>query len=274
MKRRRRRSTSSSTLSLGVPAIWLRKPSSLYCGTASMPDLPCFSDCVTSAALLPIEETIPKPVTTTRFMSAGRRGSRRRILEEPDFEAAHFVDLLAVGMDEAVGDAQHQLAQDHPLQMHMIGELLDGRHDHARELDLADAQRTAAARRLHPAEEEAQHLPQRVQRQAARHYRVALEVAEEEPEVRLDVEFGHDFALAEIAAGIVDLHDTVQHQHRRQRKLRVARTEQVAFGALDQVLESITVLFVAHLHPSWRPLIAGRRQDRKSTRLNSSHTVI
>src|SRR5256885_9408865 len=50
MKRRRRRSTISSTFILIVPATWLRKPSSLYCGTNSMPDLPSFSDFVTSTA--------------------------------------------------------------------------------------------------------------------------------------------------------------------------------------------------------------------------------
>src|SRR6201986_1982813 len=112
MKRIRRRSISSSGLSLMVPAIWLRKPSSLYCGTNSMPDLPSFRDCVTSAALLPIDDTTPSPVTTTLFISAGRRRGGHRILEQPDLEAVGLVDWVAVGMDEAVGNAQHQLAQD------------------------------------------------------------------------------------------------------------------------------------------------------------------
>src|SRR5712671_4153554 len=120
MKRRRRRSTSSSTFILSVPATWLRKPSSLYCGTNSMPDLPSFSDLVTSTALLPIEDTIPKPVTTTRFIS-GCRGGGRRVLEQADFQAADFVDLLAVGINEAIGNAQYQLAQDHALEMHVVG---------------------------------------------------------------------------------------------------------------------------------------------------------
>src|SRR6266851_5498058 len=120
MKRRRRRSTISSTFILIVPATWLRKPSSLYCGTNSMPDLPSFSDFVTSAALLPSEETMPKPVTTTRFMSACRSGGRC-ILNQADLQAADLVDRVAVGMHEAVGDAQDQLAQNHALQMHMIG---------------------------------------------------------------------------------------------------------------------------------------------------------
>ncbi len=43
-----------------------------------------------------------------------------------------------------------------------------------------------------------------------------------EPEVRIDVEFGADQALAVFAAGLVNLGDAVEHQHRRQRQLRVA----------------------------------------------------
>src|SRR5215475_10611877 len=158
MKRIRRRSISSSGLSLRVPATWLRKPSSLYCGTNSMPDLPSLSDCVTSAALLPSEETTPRPVTTTRFMGSGRRSGRRDVLGQADLHVERLVDRVAVGMHEAVGDAHDQAAQDHALQMHMVGELLDGRHDHAGELDLAHADRPAAAWRLHPAEEEPEHL--------------------------------------------------------------------------------------------------------------------
>src|SRR5882672_7505246 len=159
MKRRRRRSTISSTFILIVPATWLRKPSSLYCGTNSMPDLPSFSDWVTSAALLPSEDTTPRPVTTTRFMRSGRCPGRHRVLGQADLHVESFVDRHAVGMHEAVGDAHHQAAQDQALEVHVIGELLHGRHDHAGELDLAHADRATAARRLHPAEEEAQQLP-------------------------------------------------------------------------------------------------------------------
>src|SRR6185369_6994661 len=151
MKRIRRRSTSSSGLSLSVPATWLRKPSSLYCGTNSMPDLPSRNDFVTSAALLPIEDTTPRPVTTTRFMRSARRSRNfGGVLEQPDLEAQGLVDRLAIGMHEPVGDAQDQLAQHHALEMHMESELLDRWHDHAGELDLAHAQRPAAAGGLHP----------------------------------------------------------------------------------------------------------------------------
>ena len=82
--------------------------------------------------------------------------------------------------------------------------LLDGRQHHAGEFDLADAERAALAGRAHPAEEEAEHLPEGIEAEAARHHRIAVEMAGEEPEVRLDVEFGHDLALAVLAARLGD----------------------------------------------------------------------
>src|SRR5690348_6619714 len=257
MKRVRRRSISFSGSSFSVPATWLRKPSSLYCGTNSMPDLPSLSDCVTSLALLPIEETTPKPVTTTRFMGSRRRPGRPNVLGQADFHIERLIGRNAVGGDEAVGDAKDEATQDHALHVHMVGELLHGGHDHAGQLDLADAQRPAAARRLHPAEEESGHLPQRVEAQAARHHRIALEMAGEEPEVRLDVELGHDLALAVLAALVVDLGDAVEHQHRWQRQLGIARPEQVPFGTLDQVLESVTMFLFAHSITVHRSLRCG-----------------
>src|SRR5258707_1107082 len=185
MKRRRRRSTRSSTLSLSVPATWLRNPRSRYCGTNSMPDLPSFSDWVTSAALLPIGETTPSPVTTTRRISGPRRGGR--VLDQAHFEAVCFVDRTAIGVHDAVGNAHHQPSQDHALQMNVISQFAYRGPHHASEFDLAHAQRPTAPRRLHPAQEEADHLPQRIQRQAAPHHRIALEMAGEEPKVGLHI---------------------------------------------------------------------------------------
>src|SRR4029450_11816358 len=126
MKRRSRRSTISSTFILSVPATWLRKPNSLYCGTNSMPALPSRNGFGAAAAVVAIEETTPRPVTTTRFMLSARCCRNRGcVLEQADLQAGHFVGRLVVGVDEAVGDAQDQLAQDHALKMDMIGELLD-----------------------------------------------------------------------------------------------------------------------------------------------------
>ena len=90
-------------------------------------------------------------------------------------------------------------------------------------------------------------------------------MAFEEPEVGIDVELGHDFALAVLAAVIGDRGDAVEHQHRRQRQLGIAGAEQLPPGAGEQALEggsyascSLTLLTVL------RPLRLqdARRQNR------------
>jgi len=53
----------------GAAWTWQRKPRSAYSGAAEIPDFASRSAASTSLALLPIEETIPIPVTTTRRMS-------------------------------------------------------------------------------------------------------------------------------------------------------------------------------------------------------------
>ena len=69
------------------------------------------------------------------------------------------------------------------LEIDAVFDELDLRRDLAGELHLADAERPAAARLAEPAEKEAGQLPQRVEAEAARHDRIALEMALEEPEV-------------------------------------------------------------------------------------------
>jgi hypothetical protein len=50
-------------------------------------------------------------------------------------------------------------------------------------------------------------------------------MAGEEPEVRLHVELGDDAAVAVLAALLGHMGDAIEHQHRRQRQLRIARAE-------------------------------------------------
>ena len=62
-----------------------------------------------------------------------------------------------------------------------------------------------------------------------------LEVAGEEPQVRLEVELGARHALAVLPALLGDFRDAVEHQHRRQRQLR-SRGEHLAASAGQQLL--------------------------------------
>src|SRR3546814_11276268 len=96
--------------------------------------------------------------------------------------------------------------------------------------------------------------------EAARHDRVALEMTFEEPEVRLDVEFGHDLAFAVFPALVGDPGDAVHHQHRRQGKLGIARAEQPSVPALDQLVVAVAVLPLERqngLSPGHFPITTG-----------------
>jgi hypothetical protein len=66
--------------------------------------------------------------------------------------------------------------------------------------------------------------------------RIADEVTGEEPEVRIDVELGAHIAIAVLAAGLENLGDAVEHQHRRQRQLRIAGAEELLAPAGQQIL--------------------------------------
>src|SRR5580693_3950391 len=125
-----RRSTDSLGSSVGAPCTWQRKPSSAYLSARTMPDLASRSDASTSCVLLPMDETIPIPVTTTRLMAVfpsprcgktarlrSRCGCRQRrvFAEQPDLEVERAIDNRAIGGQPAVGNPQHQLRTHHAL---------------------------------------------------------------------------------------------------------------------------------------------------------------
>src|SRR5690606_28344662 len=115
------------------------------------------------------------------------------------------IDDLVIGFQPAVGNAEHELRAHHALELDPVLKFFHRWHDLAGELDLADTERTAAAFSAGPAEKETHELPKAVEAEAARHYRVAFEVALEKPEVRLHVEFGADIALTVLAARLRNL---------------------------------------------------------------------
>src|SRR6185312_12441992 len=279
-----RRSTDSAGLSVGAPCTWQRKPSLAYSSAREMPDLASRSDARTSWVLLPMDETMPMPVTTTRLIPTNlypccfaigphmarsvqscktprrlgaawrQRGSGPArlqhlvLLEQADLEVARAVNNGAVRRQPAVGNAKHQLGAHHTLHVDAVNDLLHVRQHLAGKLQFAEAERAAFAGRTEPTEEKADQLPKRVEPEAARHHRIALEVAQEKPEVRLHVELGADHALAVRAAGFGNFRDAVEHQHRRQRQLRIAGAEQLAAAASQQVLVLETVSPLVHRH--------------------------
>src|SRR6056297_4171831 len=147
-----------------------------------------------------------------------------------------FVDDDAVAEHLRIGDAHRELAHDDALHLHTVFNLLVSRQDLSREFYITDAQCAPMALAATPAEEEADQLPHRVQTQAARHDRVAFEMAGEEPQIRMDIQFRLHFALAVFATLVGDQVDPIEHQHRRQRQLRVAGPEHLALGAANQIV--------------------------------------
>src|SRR5262249_27665721 len=75
-----------------------------------------------------------------------------------------------------------------------------------------------------------------IEAEAAWHDGVAFEMAGEEPQVRLHVELSHDAPITMLAALLLHFRDAVEHEHRRQRKLRVAGAEQLPARAGEQVV--------------------------------------
>src|SRR5499425_2321355 len=151
--RRARRSMVSSALRLGAPCTWHRKPSSAYLSARRIPDLASRKLASTSWVLLPMDETMPIPVTTTRLMIAssafsgaprwkaprsGPGPARLRhfiLLEQAHFQVERPVDHRVVGGQPAVRNAEHQFRPHHALHVDAVDDLLDVRKNLAGELE-------------------------------------------------------------------------------------------------------------------------------------------
>src|SRR5690349_17902752 len=90
----------------GGPPTCERNPSSLYSGMKRMPGRMARSESVTLARSLPRQETMPRPVMTTRFISIASHVVRGG--EQADAQVGGGVDLAAVNQHARVADRQHQ----------------------------------------------------------------------------------------------------------------------------------------------------------------------
>src|SRR5690606_13445282 len=144
MKRRSLRSMAASRSISGRPATWLRKPSSAYSGMKEMPERPPRRESSTCPASVPMHETMPIPVTTTRrvpFMSL----DRLRVFEQPHLRGGGLIDQFAVGAHLAVGHSQHQASIDHALDVDAVIDAFRLRQDLSGELQLREPGRAARA---------------------------------------------------------------------------------------------------------------------------------
>jgi len=136
--------------------------------------------------------------------------------------------------------------------MDVIGHLLGGRQNLTEELHLAGTQRASAAGVALPAEIKADQLPHGIEAEATGHDRIALEMTGEEPEIRVDIQFSNELALAVFAAHFADVNDAINHQHVRRRQLRITGPEQLAAAATKQIFPSKGLLF-GHAYSSMVP---------------------
>src|SRR5213079_1708651 len=104
------------------PDTWLRRPISAYSGLKRMPGRLARRLAETVSLSLPKQETMPRPVITTRRMriplevfSGG---------EHADPEAFGGVDFATVHGDRTVGDGQVQFAFEDALDLNVVGDLL------------------------------------------------------------------------------------------------------------------------------------------------------
>ena len=86
-------------------------------------------------------------------------------------------------------------------------------------------------------------------------------MAIEEPEVLLDVELGHDMALAVFARLVIDVENAVHHQHRRRGELGILRPPHLAFAGSNQFVVGERTLAVSHM--------AGRLRRKSTARAGS-----
>src|SRR5690349_9361052 len=129
-----------------------------------MPERASRSEASTSCVLLPMDDTMPMPVTTTRLMArfpsypcpGPRRGRPsslagaasgllRARLEQSDPQVLGLVDAAPVRLEPAIGDAEDELGAEHALEVDAVDDLLYRRQDLVCELDFPNAQRAAAS---------------------------------------------------------------------------------------------------------------------------------
>src|ERR1044072_6078938 len=119
---------------------------------------------------------------------SGPGGLRRIFLEQCDLQIACPIDYFALGREPAVRDAEHEFRTHDPFDLDAVDDFPDVGQHLSGKLELPEAERTTASRGTGPAQEEADHLPQCVESEAAGHHRITFEMTGEKPQVGPDLE--------------------------------------------------------------------------------------
>src|SRR3984957_2203032 len=174
--------------------------------------------------------------TADQAVSETLSRSGRRRAEQADADILDLIDSSAIAFQPPVSDAKNQLTFEDTLHVHAIDDLFYCGEHLIGEFHFADAKGAAPSRQSEPTQKEPSQLPKGIQAEAPRHHRIILEMSAEEPKIWVDVELRAHASFAVGTSSFGDLADPVDHQHRRQRQLRVARSEQLAATAGDKIL--------------------------------------
>src|ERR1043166_1996415 len=175
-------------------------------------------------------------------VTARTSGSRLHGGTRADPQVPGAVDSLAISGKPPVGNAERELRAHHALDVDSVHNLADVRQHLAEQLQFAYSQGPAGTLGTAPDQEETDHLPERVEAETAGHYRIALEMAAEEPEVRIDIQLCTHHPLAVVAAGCRYFGDAIEHQHRWQRQFGVRHAKHLATAYRQQLLVVVTAL--------------------------------
>jgi hypothetical protein len=133
--------------------------------------------------------------------------------KQPNFKIFSGIDFAAIYLNRAIGNAHNKAPLYQTLEIQLIGHFFGCGQYLAKELYISCSQRSAAAAIAIPYKKEANELPKGIQTQTARHNGIAFKMTVKEPEVRSYIDFGDNLSEAMLAAIIVDLNNSVDHQH-------------------------------------------------------------
>src|SRR5262249_14741431 len=133
--------------------------------------------------------------------------------EQTNFQVFRLIDFFAVQQHGTVGNTHHQPAANRPADVDFIPHKLAGWPYLSGKIAFTDAYGAAFSRRSGPAQPESHQLPHGIKTQASGHHGIPREMAFEEPEIRMDIEFRDDIPAFVRAAVEGDFVDAVQHKH-------------------------------------------------------------
>src|SRR5471030_204674 len=147
------------------------------------------------------------------FSGTGRLLESGSVFEKTHFKVGGGIDNHTINQYFTVSNAHDQFTVDHAFEVQAVSHHFRRRQYLTGEFNFAHTQCAAFAFTTEPAQIESNQLPHGIQAKTAWHYRITDEMTAEEPQIRIDIQFGFDIAFAMGAAVFLHFDDTIHHQH-------------------------------------------------------------